>query len=218
MFGADTDMRQLCPVCLRRVTHPAQVGPASRTFLEWSGTDMMCMGGHTHLRVPSLPTRWFSGQRWLYLDTSWDSCSPTPACCEEVGQQEPLDSGHRQQGAFSVREETGNSRIKPAPDSWTRRRIRGPVKTCVDFRPGNFYSQVTSAVQSMREPPQAIYRKGFDYEMHDGRRKVFEIGGRVSRHRTPQSITSRSPLRSRARVLSSHAWPGHWKFLRQCPR
>ena len=65
------DQRQRCPVCVRRVTHPAQVGLASRTFLDWNGTEMMCMGGHTLLHVPSLPTSWFSTQRWLYLDTSW---------------------------------------------------------------------------------------------------------------------------------------------------
>jgi hypothetical protein len=66
------DQRQRCPVCVRRVTHPAQVGQASRTFLDWNGTEMMCMGGHTLLHVPSLPTSWFGTQRWLYLDTSWN--------------------------------------------------------------------------------------------------------------------------------------------------
>lgn len=74
LFGfrwALIDQRQRCPVCLRRVTHPARVGLASRTFLGWNGTEMMCMGGHTLLHVPSLPTSWFSSQRWLYLDASW---------------------------------------------------------------------------------------------------------------------------------------------------
>ena len=66
------DQRQRCPVCVRLVAHPAQVGQASRTFLDWNGTEMMCMGGHTLLHVPSLPTSWFSSQRWLYLDTSWN--------------------------------------------------------------------------------------------------------------------------------------------------
>jgi hypothetical protein len=66
------DQRQRCPVCMRRVKHPAHVGLASRTFLDWNGTEMMCMGGHTLLHVPSLPTSWFSSQRWLYLDTSWN--------------------------------------------------------------------------------------------------------------------------------------------------
>jgi hypothetical protein len=65
------DQRQRCPVCVRRVVHPAQVGLASRTFLDWNGTEMMCMGGHTLLHVPALPTSWFSTQRWLYLDNSW---------------------------------------------------------------------------------------------------------------------------------------------------
>ncbi|HUB29162.1 MAG TPA: ABC transporter permease [Terracidiphilus sp.] len=65
------DQRNRCPVCLRRVTHPAQVGLAGRTFLAWNGTELMCAGGHTLLHVPALPTSWFETQRWLYLDTSW---------------------------------------------------------------------------------------------------------------------------------------------------
>ena len=75
LFGfswALADQRKRCPVCLRCVTHPAQVGLASRTFLGWNGIEMVCMGGHTLLHVPSLPTSWFDGQRWLYLDNSWD--------------------------------------------------------------------------------------------------------------------------------------------------
>jgi hypothetical protein len=69
---AALDQRHRCPVCLRRVTHPAQVGTASCTFLGWNGTEMICTGGHTLLHVPSLPTSWFSSQRWLYLDASWE--------------------------------------------------------------------------------------------------------------------------------------------------
>ncbi len=75
LFGfrwAIADQRKRCPVCLRRVTNPASVGLASRTFLGWNGTEMMCVGGHALLHVPSLPTSWFSGDRWLYLDSSWD--------------------------------------------------------------------------------------------------------------------------------------------------
>ncbi len=66
-----SDQRQRCPVCLRRVAHPARVGQFSRTFLAWSGTELMCMGGHTLLYIPSLPTSWFSTQRWMLLDPSW---------------------------------------------------------------------------------------------------------------------------------------------------
>lgn len=75
LFGfrwAVADQRKRCPVCLRRVTNPATVGLASRTFLGWNGTEMICMGGHALLHVPSLPTSWFSGERWLYLDSSWE--------------------------------------------------------------------------------------------------------------------------------------------------
>lgn len=72
------DQRNRCPVCLRRVTHPAQVGLASRTFLAWNGTELICTGGHTLLHVPALPTSWFSTPRWLYLDTSWRSLFVEP--------------------------------------------------------------------------------------------------------------------------------------------
>jgi hypothetical protein len=75
LFGmqwALLDQRMRCPVCLKRVTHPAQVGYAGRTFLAWNGTEMICTGGHTLLHVPALPTSWFSTQRWLYLDNSWE--------------------------------------------------------------------------------------------------------------------------------------------------
>jgi hypothetical protein len=75
LFGmrwALSDQRQRCPVCLRCVINPAQVGLASRTFLAWNGTELICADGHTLLHIPGLPTSWFSTQRWLYLDTSWD--------------------------------------------------------------------------------------------------------------------------------------------------
>jgi hypothetical protein len=75
LFGmrwALLDQRRRCPVCLKCVTHPAHVGSASRTFLDWSGTELICTGGHTLLHVPGLPTSWFGSERWLYLDNSWD--------------------------------------------------------------------------------------------------------------------------------------------------
>lgn len=66
------DQRQRCPVCLRKLTHPARVGQPSRSFLAWNGTELICAGGHGLLHVPEMPTSWFSTQRWLYLDASWD--------------------------------------------------------------------------------------------------------------------------------------------------
>ncbi|MEI9978109.1 MAG: hypothetical protein WDN23_03780 [Edaphobacter sp.] len=75
LFGlrwALRDQRQRCPVCLGKLTHPARVGQPSRSFLAWNGTELICIGGHGLLHVPELPTSWFSTQRWLYLDPSWD--------------------------------------------------------------------------------------------------------------------------------------------------
>ena len=66
------DQRQRCPVCLRKLTHPARVGQPSRTFLAWNGMELICSGGHGLLHVPEMTTSWFSTQRWLYLDSSWE--------------------------------------------------------------------------------------------------------------------------------------------------
>jgi hypothetical protein len=65
------DQRQRCPVCLRLLTNPSRVGQPSRNFLEWSGTELICVRGHGLLHVPETPTSWFDTQRWLYLDASW---------------------------------------------------------------------------------------------------------------------------------------------------
>ena len=67
------DQRKRCPVCLRVLSHPARVGQASRNFLAWNGTELICAGGHGLLHIPELPTSWFSTQRWLDLDASWGS-------------------------------------------------------------------------------------------------------------------------------------------------
>ncbi len=67
------DQRRRCPVCLSTLSSPARVGQASRNFLDWNGTELICTGGHGLLHVPELPTSWFHTQRWLYLDPSWSS-------------------------------------------------------------------------------------------------------------------------------------------------
>jgi hypothetical protein len=66
------DQRQRCPVCLGKLTHPARVGQPSRNFLAWNGTELMCVDGHGLMHVPELATSWFSTQRWMYLDASWE--------------------------------------------------------------------------------------------------------------------------------------------------
>lgn len=70
------DQRKRCPICLGKLTNPARVGQPSRTFLAWNGTELICVGGHGLLHVPEMPTSWFSTQRWLYLDSSWDVLFP----------------------------------------------------------------------------------------------------------------------------------------------
>jgi hypothetical protein len=79
LFGlrwALRDQRQRCPVCLGKLTHPARVGQPSRNFLSWNGTELICVGGHGLLHVPEIPTSWFSTQRWMYLDPSWEILFP----------------------------------------------------------------------------------------------------------------------------------------------
>jgi hypothetical protein len=70
------DQRKRCPTCLRVLSNPARVGEASRNFLAWNGIELICADGHGLLHIPELPTSWFSTQRWLYLDASWDSLFP----------------------------------------------------------------------------------------------------------------------------------------------
>jgi hypothetical protein len=78
------DQRKRCPLCLRVLSNPARVGQASRNFLAWNGTELICSGGHGLLHIPELPTSWFGTQRWLYLDPSWGSLF-TDACVPSAG-------------------------------------------------------------------------------------------------------------------------------------
>ncbi len=65
------DQRRRCPVCLRLLTNPVRLGQASRTMLDWYGTELMCSRGHGLLYVPESPTSSYSSQTWLPLDSSW---------------------------------------------------------------------------------------------------------------------------------------------------
>lgn len=68
---AGRDQTRRCPICLRRMAHPVQVGQPSRTFLEWNGTELVCERGHILLHIPEIRTSWFSAERWVCLDASW---------------------------------------------------------------------------------------------------------------------------------------------------
>jgi hypothetical protein len=78
------DQRKRCPLCLRVLSNPARVGQASRNFLAWNGTELICAGGHGLLHIPELPTSWCGTQRWLYLDPSWGSLF-SDACVSSAG-------------------------------------------------------------------------------------------------------------------------------------
>jgi hypothetical protein len=65
------DQRRRCPECLRLLAHPARIGLPSQTFLEWYGTEFVCVKGHGLLHVPEIPTVSFRTQSWMHLDQSW---------------------------------------------------------------------------------------------------------------------------------------------------
>jgi hypothetical protein len=65
------DQRRRCPECLRLLAHPARIGLPSQTFLEWYGTEFVCVKGHGLLHVPEIPTVSFRTQSWMQLDRSW---------------------------------------------------------------------------------------------------------------------------------------------------
>lgn len=71
LLWAFRDQQRRCPICLRRMAHPVNVGQPSRTFLAWNGTELVCERGHTLLHIPETPTSWFGAQRWVCLDGSW---------------------------------------------------------------------------------------------------------------------------------------------------
>lgn len=56
-----------------RASAPKKTSQASRTFLEWYGTELICTHGHGLLHVPEIPTISFRTQRWLAMDPSWQS-------------------------------------------------------------------------------------------------------------------------------------------------
>jgi hypothetical protein len=46
------DQRRRCPECLRLLAHPARIGLPSQTFLEWYGTEFVCVRGIVLFIVP----------------------------------------------------------------------------------------------------------------------------------------------------------------------
>jgi hypothetical protein len=65
------NQEQRCQKCLRMLSQPTRVGAPSRNFLEWSGTELVCIEGHGLLHVPEMQGSWCWYDRWVELDPSW---------------------------------------------------------------------------------------------------------------------------------------------------
>jgi hypothetical protein len=60
-----------CQHCLRMLSRPTRVGMASRNFLEWNGTELICAEGHGLLHVTEMHGSWCWYDVWVELDPTW---------------------------------------------------------------------------------------------------------------------------------------------------
>ena len=65
------NQEQRCQKCLRMMGQPTRVGPPSRNFLEWSGTELVCTEGHGLLHVAEMQGSWCWYDRWVELEPGW---------------------------------------------------------------------------------------------------------------------------------------------------
>lgn len=72
MRWALLNQEQRCQKCLRMLSQPTRVGPASRNFLDWSGTELACADGHGLLHVPEMQGSWCWYDLWLDQDLDQD--------------------------------------------------------------------------------------------------------------------------------------------------
>jgi len=59
-----------CQRCLRILNQPTRIGPPSRNFLDWNGTELACADGHGLLHVPEMQGSWCWYDRWVELDST----------------------------------------------------------------------------------------------------------------------------------------------------
>ena len=60
-----------CQHCLRMLSRPTRVGFASRNFLDWNGTELICADGHGLLHVTEMQGSWCWYDLWVELDPTW---------------------------------------------------------------------------------------------------------------------------------------------------
>jgi hypothetical protein len=63
------NQEQRCKRCLRLLSEPTRVGLASRNFLDWNGTELVCAEGHGRLHVAEMHGSWCWYDLWLELDS-----------------------------------------------------------------------------------------------------------------------------------------------------
>jgi len=65
------NQEQRCQKCLRMLSQPTRVGPPSRNFLDWSGTELACAEGHGLLHVAEMQGSWCWYDKWVELDPTF---------------------------------------------------------------------------------------------------------------------------------------------------
>ena len=70
------NQEQRCQRCLRTLCEPTRIGPPSRNFLDWNGTELVCSNGHGLLQVPEMPGSWCWYDLWVELDAGWQGAIP----------------------------------------------------------------------------------------------------------------------------------------------
>ena len=62
-----------CRSCLKRFGAQVNLGSAGDFFLERTGTELVCDGGHGVLHIPRIQSSCVDSERWSYLDESWSA-------------------------------------------------------------------------------------------------------------------------------------------------
>jgi hypothetical protein len=79
LYWCLADQRARCRVCLRLLCFPVRIGCPGCLLLDWSGTELLCTGGHGVLQVPHMAPSWDEATgRWISLDESWQELFAHP--------------------------------------------------------------------------------------------------------------------------------------------
>jgi hypothetical protein len=68
LLAALADQQLRCRVCLQCLAFPIRIGCPGCLLLEWSGTELLCPGGHGALYVPYHASCWDEAEHWVALE------------------------------------------------------------------------------------------------------------------------------------------------------